>query len=134
MNPAPLRNVLRVGCALLAVCVPMGIALEVLHGFKLAQWLESPVRRELWRLAHAHGAMLGIVCLLFVALAQQYVHDERRRTRAARELMWGSTLMPLGFFAGGILNYEGDPSLGIALAPLGAVLLVIALVRVLRSA
>lgn len=134
MNSAPLRSVLRVGCALLAVSLPMGVALEALHGFKLPQWLESPVRRELWRLAHAHGSMLGILCLLFVALAPHYLHDERVRARAARELRWGAVLLPLGFFAGGILNYEGDPSLGILLAPLGAALLVVALVRVLRSA
>lgn len=134
MNTAPLRNVVRVGCALLAVSLPMGVALEALHGFKLQRWLDSPVRRELWRLAHAHGAMLGILCLLFVALAPQYVRDDQVRARAARELTWGAVLMPLGFFAGGVLNYEGDPSLGIALAPIGAALLVVALVRVLRSA
>jgi len=39
-------------------------------------------------------------------------------------------LMPLGFFLGGVLNSEGDPSLGILLVPVGALLLVVALVRV----
>jgi hypothetical protein len=43
--------------------------------------------------------------------------------------MAGAILMPLGFFLGGILNSEGDPSLGIALVPLGALLLVMALAR-----
>ena len=42
-------------------------------------------------------------------------------------------MMPLGFFLGGILNSEGDPSLGIALVPVGAALLVVALVRCLKS-
>jgi hypothetical protein len=41
--------------------------------------------------------------------------------------------MPLGFFLGGILNSEGDPSLGIALTPIGAVLLIVALVRAARG-
>jgi hypothetical protein len=43
-------------------------------------------------------------------------------------------LMPLGFFVGGILNYEGDPSPGVVLVPIGALLMVVALVRVLRAA
>lgn len=133
MNTISLRSVLRVGCALLAISLPMGVALEALHGLKLAQWLESPLRRELWRLAHAHGAMLGMLCLLYASLAPQYVNDERVRMRAGRELAWGAIAMPLGFFAGGILNYEGDPSLGVALVPVGAALLVLALLRVLRA-
>ncbi len=133
MNTTGVRLVLRVGCGLLAVSLPMGVALEALHGFKLAQWLDSPMRRELWRLAHAHGSMLGMLCLLFVALAPHHVADERARVRAGRELALGSVLMPLGFFAGGVLNFEGDPSLGIALVPIGAVLIVSALVRVLRA-
>ena len=38
--------------------------------------------------------------------------------------------MPLGFFLGGIMNSEGDPSLGIVLVPIGALLLIVALCRV----
>lgn len=129
-----LRATLRLGCALLAISLPMGVALEALHGFKVAEFLQSEVRREMWRLAHAHGSMLGILCLLFAALAGTHVSDERARSRAARELRWGAVLMPLGFFAGGVLNYEGDPSLGVALVPIGALLLVVSLVRVLRAA
>jgi hypothetical protein len=37
--------------------------------------------------------------------------------------------MPLGFFLGGVLNTEGDPSLGIVLVPVGAALLLVALAR-----
>jgi hypothetical protein len=37
--------------------------------------------------------------------------------------------MPVGFFAGGILNSESDPSLGVLLAPVGAALLISALLR-----
>jgi len=134
MKDQAIRSALRVGCALLAISLPMGVALEALHGFKVAQWLESPTRRELWRLAHAHGSMLGILCLLFAALAGAHLTDERVRARSSRELCWGAVLMPVGFFAGGVLNFEGDPSLGILLVPVGALLLVVALVRVLRAA
>jgi hypothetical protein len=41
--------------------------------------------------------------------------------------------MPLGFFAGGILSSEGDPSLGVLLAPMGALLLIVALLRLALS-
>ncbi|MCB1636682.1 MAG: hypothetical protein KDI51_18995, partial [Xanthomonadales bacterium] len=36
-------------------------------------------------------------------------------------LVLGAVAMPLGFFAGGVLNSEGDPSLGILLVPAGGV-------------
>jgi hypothetical protein len=72
--------------------------------------------------------MLGILCLVFAALAERHVPEARRRS-VARQVAWGSVLMPLGFFAGGILNSEGDPSLGILLVPVGAALLVVALLR-----
>ena len=38
-------------------------------------------------------------------------------------------LMPVGFFLGGVLNPEGDPSWGIVLVPVGALCLLFALVR-----
>jgi hypothetical protein len=42
--------------------------------------------------------------------------------------------MPIGFFLGGILNSEGDPSLGILLVPLGGLCLLVALVRTALAA
>jgi hypothetical protein len=126
-DPA-LRRTLRTGWLLLAVSLPLGVTLEALHGFKVQAYLASEMRRELWRLAHAHGTLLGILCLVFAALAERYVAAPLR-PGVARLLRWGAVLMPLGFFLGGVLNSEGDPSLGIVLVPVGALLLVVALVR-----
>ena len=128
MSDPALRNTLRTGWLLLAVSLPMGVTLEALHGFKVQAYLASEMRRELWRLAHAHGTLLGILCLVFVALAPAHISDSARPS-IARLVRWGAVLMPLGFFLGGILNSEGDPSLGIALLPVGAALLIVALVR-----
>jgi hypothetical protein len=128
MNDPALRKTLRTGYWLLAVSLPFGVTLEALHGFKVRAFVESDMRRELFRLAHAHGTLLGILCLVFAALAERNV-AEASRTSIARLICWGAVLMPLGFFLGGILNSEGDPSLGIALVPVGAALLVVALVR-----
>ena len=112
--------------------LPFGLTLEALHGFKVRAFVESEMRRELFRLAHAHGTLLGILCLVFAALAERNV-PEASRLSIARLVSWGAVLMPLGFFVGGILNSEGDPSLGIALVPLGAALLIVALVRAARG-
>ena len=122
------RRTLTTGFWLLAVAIPFGVTLEALHGFKVGAYLQSEMRRELWRLSHAHGTLLGILCLVFAALAERHV-DSKVRAAVATQLMAGAILMPLGFFLGGILNSEGDPSLGIALVPLGALLLVMALAR-----
>ena len=42
--------------------------------------------------------------------------------------------MPTGFLLAGILNSEGDPSLGILLVPVGGIALVIGLVRCAHAA
>ena len=128
MTDPGLRQTLRAGWLLLAVSLPLGVTLEALHGFKVQAYLGSEMRREMWRLAHAHGTLLGVLCLVFTALGEQHVAASVRRS-IARLVAWGSILMPLGFFVGGILNSEGDPSLGVALVPIGAALLIVALVR-----
>jgi hypothetical protein len=128
MNDPALTRTLRTGWLLLAVALPLGVTLEALHAFKVQAYLGSEMRREMWRLAHAHGTLLGILCLVFTALAERHVPQRIRRS-VARQVAWGSLLMPLGFFLGGILNSEGDPSPGVVLVPVGALLLVVALVR-----
>ena len=127
-DPA-IRSALRTGWLLLAISLPFGVTLEALHGFKVQSYLASEMRREMWRLAHAHGTLLGILCLVFAALAESHVPEPIRRPVSAM-IRWGAVLMPLGFFLGGVLNSEGDPSLGILLVPPGALLLVVALARV----
>jgi hypothetical protein len=127
-DPA-IRKTVRAGWVLLAIALPFGVTLEALHGFKVQAYLASDMRREMWRLAHAHGTLLGILCLVCGAIGEAYI-AEAIRPRALAMIRWGSVLMPLGFFLGGVLNSEGDPSLGIVLVPAGALLLVVALVRV----
>ena len=126
---AAIRKTLRAGWLLLAISLPFGVTLEALHGFKVQAYLASDMRREMWRLAHAHGTLLGILCLVSGLLADAHI-AEAVRPRVLAMIRWGAVLMPLGFFLGGVLNSEGDPSLGILLVPAGALLLVVALVRV----
>ena len=128
MSDPAVRKALRAGWILLALSLPLGVTLEALHGFKVQVYLRSQVRHEMWRLAHAHGTMLGILLLVFAALAEQHLAPQKRAA-ISRDLRAGSILMPLGFFLGGLLNSEGDPSPGIVLVPLGALFLLVALVR-----
>jgi hypothetical protein len=127
------RQALRFGWILLAVSLPLGMTLEALHAFKVQVYLGSLLRRELWTLAHAHGNLLGILCLCYAALAQRWVASARARASISLWLRIGSVLLPLGFFLGGVLNWEGDPSLGVLLVPFGAVALLVALVRAALS-
>ena len=128
MSDHSITRSLRTGWILLAISLPLGVTLEALHGFKIRSYLEGEVRREMWRLAHAHGTLLGILLLVFAALAEKHVAPAARPV-IARLLCLGAVTMPLGFFLGGLLNAEGDPSLGILLVPLGALFLLGALLR-----
>lgn len=123
--PAPLS--LRAGLWLLAVSLPLGLTLEALHAMKVQVYFGSALRRELWTLAHAHGNLLGILCLVFGLLGARF-GDAAVRARIDRWLVVGAVLMPLGFLLGGVLNREGDPSLGIVLVPIGGVAVFAALV------
>lgn len=123
------RKAMTCGWFLLAVFLPLGLTLEALHGLKLPAYLTSALRRELWTLAHAHGNLLGLLCLAFAALGERAVRDPRTRQSISVWLRAGALLMPAGFFLGGVLNHEGDPSWGIALVPIGGLCLLYALVR-----
>ena len=100
MKDASVERAVRAGWILLALSLPLGVTLEALHGLKLRVYLESGLRRELWRLAHAHGTLLGILLLAFAAVAERHVAAEQRAA-VARDLVRGCVLLPLGFFLGG---------------------------------
>jgi hypothetical protein len=133
MSEPAIEKALRAGWILLALSLPLGVTLEALHGFKVQVYLRSQVRHEMWRLAHAHGTMLGILLLVFATLAERHLAPGKRAP-ISRDLRAGSVLMPLGFFLGGVLNSEGDPSPAIVLVPIGALFLLAALVRAASAA
>ena len=113
----------RFGWTWLFVWMCGGLLLELFHGFKLGDYLLDPLRRELWTLAHFHGALLSVVNLVYVRWAEPPGLGAAARGRASVALIAGSVLMPVGFLLGGLQHYEGDPGPGIFLAPLGALAL-----------
>jgi hypothetical protein len=130
------RKHLRFGWWSLLFFLSLGIALEVLHGFKVDAYLavSSETRRLMWTLAHAHGTLLALVNVAFaVTVPMAPAWDVRSRGLASACLLGASVLLPAGFFLGGVVTYAGDPGLGIFLVPPGALLLFAAVFETARE-
>ena len=113
---------LRFGWVSLSAWALLGLGLEAAHAFKVAAFFDDELGRLLVRLAHAHGVGLALVVLAHAATAAKY--------SSGRLLRSGAFLVPFGFLLGAVGHPEGDPSVGILLAPLGALLLVVDLLRI----
>src|SRR2546421_12550625 len=114
---------LRIGWWALLLFLTMGLALEVLHAFKVEAYLKvsNETRRLMWTLAHAHGTLLGLVNLAFGFTVKSAALDPSAlNVRAiSSALIAASVLLPGGFFLGGIAFYGGEPGLGVLLGPFG---------------
>lgn len=124
------------GWTALAVWVVSGLGLEVLHGFKVGWLLDADVttRRTMLRLAHAHGALTGVVNIAFAVGATGLAWGDRGPARASKALRAGTVLLPGGFLLGGLWIHDGDPGLGVLAAPIGGVLLCGAIIATARAA
>jgi hypothetical protein len=118
-------RLLRQGWASIAVWMSVGLLLEGLLGYKIPAYLNDPQRRELFRLAHTHGTLLGI---LLVVAALVIARGVSVPPSAATALRSGAVLMPVGFFIAGIWHTESDPGLAVWLVPAGALLVIYAAV------
>jgi hypothetical protein len=125
---------LRFGWWSLFAFLSLGVALEVLHGFKLGWYLNVDVemRRLMFTLAHAHGTLFAIVNIC-AGLTMRTVKGFELGRAASLSLLWGSVLLPLGFFLGGLVIHDGDPGLGVLLVPVGALLVLYAVYSAART-
>jgi hypothetical protein len=98
----------------------IGLLLEGLLAFRAPLYLDDPQRRELFRLAHAHGTLLGLLLLAAAWCGDRFGAPPRAGVLAMRA---GAVLMPAGFFLAGVWHPEGDPGWAIWLAPPGALLI-----------
>jgi hypothetical protein len=110
------------GWASLALWMAAGLLLESLMAYKAPAYLQDSVRRELFRLGHAHGTVLGLVLIVAALSCERFKVQPARVAQMALRI--GAVLMPLGFLLAGIWHYESDPGLGIWLVPAGALLLI----------
>jgi len=127
---------LRFGWWSILLFLTLGFILELFHGFKVGMYLDvsNSTRRLMWTLAHAHGTLLGMVHVIFGLSLQVLPElDSHRLPLISFSLIGASVLLPGGFLLGGIAFYSGDPGLGIAVVPVGATLLLLAVLLIARS-
>lgn len=111
------QRLMKQGWIGLGLWMLFGFLLESLMAYKIPSYLGDPQRRELMRLAHAHGTLLSLVLIAAAGFA-----NPPRSARFA--LRAGSILLPIGFLLSGIWHPEGDPGMAIWLVPPGALLLI----------
>lgn len=131
------RRHIRFGWWSLLVFATLGLVLETLHGFKVRAYLDvsNDTRRLMWTLAHAHGTLLGLIHVVFgLTLRSGFEISAANQRLVSNSLLAASVLLPGGFFLGGVAFYSGDPGLGVLLVPIGAVLLLLAVFLIARSA
>ena len=124
-SASPADRLLRQGWASIAVWMSVGLLLEGLIGYKIPAYLSDPQRRELFRLGHTHGTLLGILLVVAALVLQRGAAVPKAAWTALRI---GAVLMPAGFFVAGIWHTESDPGLAIWLVPPGALLIIYAAV------
>lgn len=121
------RRHLIAGWGGLVLFIVLGAFLEGLHAFKTPLYLdvENETRRFLFRLAHAHGALLSILQLgVAGTLAWLRGRDPSVNERFISLCFLGAlVLLPGGFFVAGWGAAGGDPGWGIVLVPGGALCL-----------
>lgn len=122
------------GALLLFAC--SGIVLETLLGFRVPWFVDVDVetRRTMFRLAHAHGALLGLMnAVLAASLRSGGALGLLHARRSSTLLVIATVAIPLGFVLGGVWFYDGDPGPGVVLVPIGGVALVAGLFDVARG-
>jgi len=135
-TPDYARRHLQFGWWSLLGFLSLGFTLELLHGFKIGLYLDvgQETRRLMWTLAHAHGALLGLVHLAYAVSIKVFPGlAERDQRTVSLALIAASVLLPGGFFAGGLQHHGGDPGLGILVVPLGATCLGVAVFLMARA-
>jgi len=116
----------------LALWMSLGLLLEGLIAFRSPTYLQDPIRREMFRLAHAHGTLFSILLII----TQLWLSHAKQSVPATATLLLrvGTLLMPVGFLLGGIWHSATDPGIGVFLAPIGGVLVIFAVVAIGLSA
>jgi hypothetical protein len=125
------RRHLKLGLWGLLLFLVLGLSLEAMHAFKIGWLLDvgNDARRLSLRLAHAHGALLGALHVLYgLLLTSPLSPKDPHARRASACLTAALVLMPGGFVLGGLFAKGGDPGPGALLVPVGAVLLILSIV------
>ena len=115
----------------LALWMSFGLLLESLMAYKSPAYLDDPQRRELFRLAHAHGSLLGVVLVIAAMWARSA--GARLSRLVVLAVRFGAAVMPIGFLVAGLWHPESDPGVAIWLVPAGALPLIFGLISIALS-
>jgi hypothetical protein len=123
------RTHLKLGWWMVLIYLSLGIGLEALHGLKVDWYLNvaNETRRLMFTLAHSHGALIGLLHLGFAYTASTLAAPPSKL--ASMCLTASGLLLPGGFLLGGLVVHGGDPGKGILLVPVGAALLLFAVLQ-----
>ncbi len=105
----------------ITVWMSFGLLNEGLIGFRIPAYVADDVRRELFRLAHAHGTLLSLM-LLGAAFSVSRLTDAP--VLGIWALRIGAVVLPLGFLLGGIWHFKSEPGLGVWLVPPAALIVI----------
>ena len=134
MRSAPPRvaTLVRQGWISLFLWIAFGLLIEAFIGFRIPALLDDPVRRELFRLAHAHGTLLSVVLIVGAMCARlDLIRLDRMSSLGLRT---AAVLLPFGFLLGGLWHFKDEPGSGIVLVPIGALLFLATALHFVRSA
>lgn len=128
------RRHIRFGLIALAVFLLMGFLLDFLHAFRFGWYLgeANEPRRLMFTLAHAHGTGIALIHIALGAAWPQLRPSPRLRL-ASNCLFAAAVALPGGFFLGGLVVYPPDPGWGVALVPVGGLLLLAGVVLAARQ-
>ncbi|MCH9684775.1 MAG: hypothetical protein K0V04_25290 [Deltaproteobacteria bacterium] len=121
---------LRASLLLIAVFLAVGLGLEAIAGLRPPGWNDDALRRELLRLGHAHGALLG---MLNLGVAWAMVRRGTPIAWASRvriAALSGAAAVGGGFLGGGLWHGPTDPGPLVLAVPAGALLMLCSLVAV----
>src|SRR3954470_5690101 len=96
----PTASLIRQGWISLAFWIVFGILIEGLIGYRTPALLDDSIRREMFRLAHAHGTLLNLV--LIAAAICVRLELIRIGSGSGVALRLAALLLPVGFLLAGI--------------------------------
>jgi hypothetical protein len=139
-TPADLRRAtaqrhFRFGWWGIFVFAGLGLVLESLNGLRVDYYMNvaNETRRHMFTLAHAHGTLLSLVNLAFALTLASPLGERLDNIKTPSACLLGALiLLPAGFFTGGLVIYDGDPGLGIMMVPVGALLLIVSALLIVR--
>jgi hypothetical protein len=122
-QPSKCVEMIRQGWISLAAWIVFGLLIEGLIGFRSPALLDDSVRRDMFRLAHAHGTLLNLILIAAAICSKLDLIRVGRVTWLG--LRAAVMLLPVGFLLAGVWHFKDDPGLAILLVPIGAVLLLV---------